>query len=242
VKRVLVVDDDVNMARTLCDILSMHGWETEARHSGEAAVEAVAASDFAAVLMDVKMQGITGVEALARIRRLRPRARVILMTAYSSAELLQRAVSEGALQILSKPVSLPSLVDLLETSLNGGEPILVVDDDPEFLRSLSDPLRASGFSVLEATSLDHGLNLLQERRPVAAVLDLRLGNGAGPLDAVLAIKHASPAVAVILCSGYPDLIDQTRAAAPPGAVYGAVQKPFAPDHLIGMLDELVHGA
>jgi DNA-binding NtrC family response regulator len=238
VKRVLVVDDDRQMVRTLCDILSLHGWETEARHSGEEAVAAVAAQDFGIVLMDVKMEGMNGVEALSQIRRLRPAARVVLMTAYSSAELLKRAEAEGALQILSKPVPLPVLVALLETTLNGGDPILVVDDDLAFLRSLADPLRASGFTVLEASSLEHGLALLQEKRPVAAVLDLRLGKH-GPADAVLAIRQVSPAVAVILCSGYPDLIDQARATAPPGAVYGAVQKPFAPDHLIGMLDELL---
>jgi DNA-binding NtrC family response regulator len=117
--------------------------------------------------------------------------------------------------------------------------VLVVDDDLAFLRSLSDPLRASGFKVLEAQSLDHGLSLLQEMRPVAAVLDLRLGN-LGPAEAVLAIRQVSPAVAVILCSGYPDLIDQARARTPPGTVYGAVQKPFAPDRLIGMLDDIIH--
>jgi two-component system, NtrC family, response regulator HydG len=239
VRRVLVVDDDRQMVRTLCDILSLHDWETVARHSGEDAVAAIAEQEFSAVLMDVKMEGINGVEALAQIRKLRPRARVILMTAYSSAELLRRAEAEGALQIMNKPVVLPMLVEALEKTLNGGEPVLVVDDDLAFLRSLGDPLRASGFEVLEASSLGHGLSLLQEKRPVAAVLDLRLGN-LGPAEAVLAIRQVSPAVAVILCSGYPDLIDQARATTPPGAVYGAVQKPFAPDHLIGMLDELIH--
>ena len=239
-KRVLVVDDDRQMVRTLCDILSLYGWDAEPRYSGEEAVAAMAEREFDAVLMDVRMQGINGVEALAQIRRLRPNARVILMTAYSSTELLDRAVEEGALQVLSKPVQLPVVLELLKRTLDGGEPVLVVDDDIEFLRSLADSLRANGFAVLEAGSLDHGLSLLQEKHPVAAVLDLRLGGRQHPADVVLAIRRASPAVAVILCSGYPDLIDEARATTPPGAVYGAVQKPFAPDHLIGMLDELIH--
>jgi DNA-binding NtrC family response regulator len=238
-RRVLVVDDDRQMVATLCDILSLHGWDTEARYSGEEAVAAIADQEFTAVLMDVRMQGINGVEALAEMRRLRPGARVILMTAYSSADLLRRAETEGALRILSKPVQLPVVIDLLERSLDGGHPVLVVDDDVAFLRSLADALRANGFDVLEATSLDDSLPLLREKRPVAAVLDLRPGSE-GPADVVLKVHRASPAVAVILCSGYPELIDQARERTPPGAVYGAVHKPFPPDRLIGMLSELVH--
>lgn len=238
-KRILVVDDERQMTRTLCDILTLHGWETEARNSGEEAVAAVTEKDYTAILMDIKMEGINGVEALQQIRQRRPGARVILMTAYSSAELLKQAEEEGALEIMSKPVALPALVGLLESILNGGEPVLVVDDDPAFLRSLSDPLRARGFRVLEAGSLEAGIEHLQEGHAVAAVLDLRLGN-LGPDEVVLTIKRASPAVAVILCSGHADLIDQAQSNTPPGAVYGAVRKPFSPDHLIGMLDDLVN--
>jgi two-component system, NtrC family, response regulator HydG len=241
VKRVLVVDDDRQMVRTLCDILTLHGWDAHARHSGEEAVTAVQEQDFAAVLMDVRMEGMNGVEALARIRHHRPGAKVVLMTAYSSADLLKQAEEEGALQILSKPVQLPVLIELLEKALHGGDPVLVVDDDPIFLRSIVDPLRGRGFNVLQATSLDQGLALLSEGHPVAAVLDLRLGD-LGPVDVVLAIKRASPAVAVILCSGDPRLIDEATTETPPGSVYGAVRKPFAPDHLIGMLDDILRTA
>jgi two-component system, NtrC family, response regulator HydG len=240
-KRVLVVDDDKQMVRTLCDILRLHGWEAHARYSGEEAVAAVDEMDFSVVLMDVRMEGMNGVEALAQIRRKRPRAKVVLMTAYSSAELLRQAEIEGALHILSKPVQLPVLIELLGKALDGGEPVLVVDDDPVFLKSIVDPLATRGFKVLQATSLDQGLALLGEGRPVAAVLDLRLGE-LGPVDVVLAIKRASPAVAVILCSGDAHLIDVAKAETPPGSVFGAVRKPFAPDHLIGMLDDIIRPA
>jgi len=237
VRRILVVDDDRSMVRTLCDVLGMHGWEAHGRFSGEEAVAAFATDDYAAVLMDVRMEGIDGVEALQRIRALRPMARVVLMTAFSSADLLKQAEEEGALEIMSKPVSLPKLVDVLENALKNGGPVLVVDDDPDFLRSISDPLRARGFSILEASSLDQALGLLSEKTPVAAVLDLRLSDF--PLEAVLAFKRASPAVALILCSGDHGLVDLTSAQAPRGSVYASVRKPFSPDHLIELLDDIV---
>ena len=56
---------------------------------------------------------------------------------------------------------------------------------------------------------------------------------------MLAFKRASPAVALILCSGDHGLIDSTAAAAPRGAVYASVRKPFSPDRLIELLDDIV---
>lgn len=236
-KRILVVDDDRQMVRTLCDILALHGWETHARHNGEDAVAAVREQAFAAVLMDVKMDGMGGVEALSRIRRERPGARVILMTGYSSTELLEQAEREGALDIVAKPVLLPRLIEGLGRVLDRGDPVLVVDRDPELLQSISGPLRGRGFEVRAASSPDHGLALLSARQPVAAVLDLDLGD-AGPGDVVLAIRRASPAVAAILCRA--ECKSESPATpASPNSLYGAVRKPFAPDHLIGMLDGIV---
>jgi DNA-binding NtrC family response regulator len=138
---------------------------------------------------------------------------------------------------MSKPVSLPKLVDVLEKSLRNGDPVLVVDDDPEFLRSIGDPLRARGFAILEASSLDQALEIISEKSPVAAVLDLRISDF--PLESVLAFKRASPAVALILCSGDHGLVDLTAAQAPRGAVYASVRKPFSPDQLIELLDDIV---
>ena len=108
-RRILVVDDDRSMVRTLCDILGMHGWDAHGRFSGEEAVAAFAADDFEAVLMDVKMGGINGVEALQRIRGLRPMARVILMTAFGNKETHREAHRLGALTVLDKPFDLEDL-------------------------------------------------------------------------------------------------------------------------------------
>jgi two-component system, NtrC family, response regulator HydG len=237
VKRILVVDDEKQMVRTLCDIMRVHGWEADGRFDGEAGVEAVRETAYDVVLMDIKMTGINGVEALRAMRALRPRLPVILMTAYASRELLEQAVVEGALEVLSKPVALTLLTEKLEGVLNTGVPILVVDDDREYLSTLGDILRKKGYNALEAASLDEALRVLEQKEPVAAVLDLRL-NHVEPSEVVLAIRRLSPAVTLILYSGYPQLLDATTSELPPGLVHAALRKPFHPDQLLELLDDI----
>ncbi|HEX6534445.1 MAG TPA: response regulator [Gemmatimonadaceae bacterium] len=236
-RRVLVVDDDRQMVRTLRDILALHGWDTDGAHSGEEAVAAVRAGDYAVVLMDVRMSGMSGVEALRAMRAERPGIQVILMTAYTASDLLAEAEREGALRILPKPVELRQLMAVLDTLLHDARCVLVVDDDPAFLRTTAALLRARRFEVLEARSLDQALATLEREAPGAVVLDLRLDH-VEPRDCVLAIKRVSPAVALILYSGHPTTLDRTAASVPASWIRGTLQKPFAPDRLTALLDDI----
>jgi DNA-binding NtrC family response regulator len=237
---ILVVDDDRQMVKTLSAVLQLHGWSTVGAFSGEEAIVAADAQLFTAVLMDVKMPGINGVDAFRAIRKARPHMPVILMTAYAAHDLLEQAEREGAAMIMPKPVSWPTLIGLLDRASARPRSVLLVDDDPEFLSTLGDLVAGHGVSVLRAASLPEALRLLDSDAPAIVVLDLRL-DGIQPQDAVLAIKELSPAVILILCTGYPRLLDQTLAAIPHGWVHAGLTKPFAPERLLEVLDGLIHG-
>jgi two-component system response regulator HydG len=236
-KTILVADDDRGMARTVCDILRRHGWTPTEVHSGEAAVEAAAAQRYAAVLMDVRMPGLNGVEAFRVIRESQPQTPVILMTAYAAPDLLSQAEREGVLQILPKPLPWNTLSGLLEkiAALDGS--VLVVDDDPAFLETLEAVLGASGRLVRRATTIDEAVHLLAERPPRVVVLDLAL-DGLQPRDSVLAIRRVNPAVVLILCSGHTRLMDETLSSLPPGWVFAGLIKPFPPRRLLDLLDSV----
>jgi len=118
--------------------------------------------------------------------------------------------------------------------------VLLVDDDPEFLRTLADVVSGHGVRVLRAQTMAQALHFLETEAPAIVVLDLRL-DGVQPGDAVLAIKELSPAVILILCTGYPRLLDQTLASIPHGWVHAGLTKPFAPERLLEVLDGLIHG-
>ena len=118
-RRVLVVDDDRQMVRTIQAILDHRGWQSIGAFSGEEAVASAAARPFDAVLMDVRMTGITGVEACRAIHATHPRTPVILMTAYAELEVLTAARQSGAVAVLPKPLAWPKLMAQLDRLAGG---------------------------------------------------------------------------------------------------------------------------
>jgi two-component system response regulator HydG len=235
--RLLVVDDDKQMVRTLVDVVRLHGWEADGAHSGEAAVEAVRERDYAVVLMDVRMTGINGLEAFKAMKAVRPGVRVILMTAYTASEILAEAEREGALRILSKPVALTGLIEILKQTTVVSRGVLVVDDDAAFLKTLRKVLEQNGYATFTAGTLDEALGMLESTSPGAVVLDLRLDGITAP-ETVLAIKHVSPSVALILCSGYGAALDETTSALSAPLIHASLHKPFSPNALLEILNEV----
>jgi len=235
--RVLIVDDEKLMVKTLGDIVRLHGWEADGAYSGESAVEAVRGKEYSVVLMDIRMTGINGVEAFKAMKEIRPDIRVVLMTAYTAAEVLAEAEREGALRILSKPVALAGLIEVLEQAAVKLRSVLVVDDDAAFLRTLSKLLEQNGYSTLAAKNLENAIEMLETRSPGAVVLDLRLDGVTAP-ETVLAIKHVSPSVALILCSGYPAALDAATSAMPARLIHASLHKPFSPSALLGLLNDI----
>lgn len=238
-RRILIVDDDRQMVRTLCDILRLRGWDVEGAHSGEEALEFVRTRPYRLALMDVRMAGMNGVEAMKALRAARPELRVILMTAYTASELLAEAEREGAVRILAKPVAVQSLLDMLENEVPEAPRVLVVDDDRQFLMTLADTLRRHGYQTLEAQNLEEALRHVESNQPAAVLLDLFL-NGITPRETVLAIRRMSPAVVIILYSGHTAALEDVAASLPNSWVLATLQKPFSPDRLLALLDEYIN--
>lgn len=111
--RILVVDDDRAMVRTLCDILSLRGWETMAAHSGTEAVAAAEQERYRYVLMDIRMPGLDGVTAMKQMKQSRPDLDVVLMTAHTAPETVTEAEQAGVLRVITKPIDMPGLLELL---------------------------------------------------------------------------------------------------------------------------------
>jgi DNA-binding NtrC family response regulator len=235
--RVLVVDDDPLMVKTLIDILRLNEWEVEQASSGLDAIAASTRKEFDAILMDVRMQGMDGVAALKAIRERRPDANVFLMTAYAANELLAEAERVGVTHILSKPVNVDSLLAMLSQSIDPSRPILIVDTDPTFLRTLSEILLLNGFPIVSARTLEEAMSLLASERPRAVLLHLHLGR-IQPEAAIAAVHGTGPSTAIILYSGLPHGEDQIPRTLPREWIHAYMQKPFSMDEVTGILDAI----
>jgi DNA-binding NtrC family response regulator len=112
--RILIVDDDDNMARTLLKILQLEGYQGEAANSGEQALVLVQDHHFDCVLSDIKMPGMNGVELFKAFQRHHPNIPIILMTAYAPSDLLTASVAEGVVAVLNKPLDFELLFMYLD--------------------------------------------------------------------------------------------------------------------------------
>ena len=95
-----------------------------------------ATNAYQAVLMDVRMAGINGVDAFKAMKALRPEIKVILMTAYTAATSSRRRRERAPSKVLSKPVVLSGLLEMLEQTGKDAKPVLVVAEDADFSSSL----------------------------------------------------------------------------------------------------------
>jgi two-component system response regulator AtoC len=102
-KRVLVVDDDRRMRRTLQILIESMGLESAAAASGEDASEQLRKTRFDLVLTDLKMPGASGIELLERIRAEHPKLPVVLVTAYGTIQTAIEAMRKGASDYILKP-------------------------------------------------------------------------------------------------------------------------------------------
>ena len=119
---ILVVDDDHNFAHTLCAILQSEGYECREAYSVEAARDMLIKEEFDFVLSDVKMQDQSGLDLYDQVKDRFPNLPFILMTAYTSSEIIDNALEAGILAAFQKPIDIKSILQYfakLSQSLKG---------------------------------------------------------------------------------------------------------------------------
>jgi DNA-binding NtrC family response regulator len=107
--RVMVVDDDAVLRRLITDQTALMGFDSSAASSAEEALEALRKSDFDVVLLDIRMPGLSGLDALREIRRTEDAPEVIMLTADTSLPTGLEAMRLGAYDYLTKPSTLDEI-------------------------------------------------------------------------------------------------------------------------------------
>ncbi|HKI63691.1 MAG TPA: response regulator [Burkholderiales bacterium] len=109
-KKVLVVDDDPIVGKSIDRILSPRGYAVIAASSGPEALDKLAREEYDVVYTDIKMPGMDGLEVAARIRASRPWLPVVIVTGYGSDANEAKAKEIGVTGFLRKPLS-PEMVE-----------------------------------------------------------------------------------------------------------------------------------
>jgi len=103
-KRILVIDDDLETCNFLTEIFAEEGWEVASSQSAEAAREAVEQTHFDLIVSDINLGARTsGIGLLKEFRALSPNSEVILISGFGTLETAVEAVREGAFDYVSRP-------------------------------------------------------------------------------------------------------------------------------------------
>ncbi|MDI6760615.1 MAG: sigma-54 dependent transcriptional regulator [Candidatus Brocadiaceae bacterium] len=108
--RVLVVDDEVNLLKTLSDVLNRNGYEVSVAKDGPSALGLIEKNGFDIALLDIRMPQMDGVELLERIKARHPDVEVIIMTAYGTIETAIKSIKLGAYAYILKPLDIDDVL------------------------------------------------------------------------------------------------------------------------------------
>jgi DNA-binding response OmpR family regulator len=163
-KKILIVDDDKELRAHLADILGGAGYEVDAAASGPEAIERAIDTDFDLVLLDLMMPKMSGVDVLQELRKVAPRARIIMLTAFATVENAVDVIKRGASDYLMKPFKIDDLLVRIRRVIEeaGFDSCSVKGDLDGILGSLSNSIRRRIIQILSTRKTIRLMELARE--------------------------------------------------------------------------------
>jgi putative two-component system response regulator len=114
----LIVDDDAAVLRSLSTLLTSIGYTVETAQSGHAALAMLERGKFGAMLCDVRMPQLSGLEVIPSARDIDPELAIIMVSAVNEAETATQALRAGAVDYVTKPIELDAMRESIERALS----------------------------------------------------------------------------------------------------------------------------
>ncbi|MBU0995738.1 MAG: response regulator [Proteobacteria bacterium] len=109
--RILLIDDETDFSETLAERLEIRGFETELASDGEKGIKLVKDKEFDVVILDLKMPGLSGIETLKSIKKIKKDLPVILLTGQGSTKDGEEGKKMGAHDYLIKPLKIDEFIE-----------------------------------------------------------------------------------------------------------------------------------
>ena len=117
VPKLLIVDDDEDIRFTLKEILLKEGYKVDVAQDGFEAIQKVTKTPYDLILLDIRMPKMDGIQALVKLKEIKPGVVVIMITAHGNRELALQAVEKGAYDYFNKPFDINELRIVIRRAL-----------------------------------------------------------------------------------------------------------------------------
>ena len=119
-KKILVVDDEINVCKSIRRALMCDEYEIDMATGGEEALRKEAEKPYDVILVDLMMPGLSGIDLLRSLKGQRSRAQIIMMTGYPSTKTSLHSMQLGAFDYLPKPFIPSEIRNLVVRALEAG--------------------------------------------------------------------------------------------------------------------------
>ena len=185
-RRVLIADDEESIRHVLCELLSERGYEVRAVADGEEAVRELTSRDYDALVTDVRMPKMNGLDLVRAAQGASPETTIIVMSAYGSHDLAIEAMKAGAYDYLGKPFR-PDEVLLVLRKAEERERLR-----RENLRLRREMSRRAPQLVAEGPAMKEVLRVLQKVAPTTTTVLIEGESGTGKELIARALHDLSP--------------------------------------------------
>lgn len=121
--RILVMEDDVNIAKGLAVVLKDEEYDVQVANDGQTALDAFKEQDFDLLIADIRLPDMNGLDVIKQVRRHTPDTKIIVITGFVSTSVAVDAMQSGVTDFLPKPFSENQIIKSVRTTLkmDGGE-------------------------------------------------------------------------------------------------------------------------
>ena len=227
--KVLLVDDEKEFVESLSERLELRNLEADVAFDGEQALEAIKEGKHDVMVLDLRMPGVDGIEVLRRVKKSNPDIQVVVLTGHGTEKDEEQAKKLGAFAYLKKPIDIDHLIGALKKEKLK---VLLVDDEKEFVESLSERLGLRNLETDVAFDGEQALKAIKEGKHDIMVLDLKMP-GIDGIEVLRRVKKSNPDVQVVVLTGHGT--EKDKAQAKKLGAFAYLKKPADIDQLVGTL-------
>ncbi len=170
--KVLIIDDERSIRNTLKDILSYENYEIALAENGMEGVEAATSEAFDAILCDIKMPQMDGLEVLSKLQEITPETPVIMISGHGNIDTAVEAIKKGAFDFIEKPLDLNRILITLKNAMDKSK---LITETKVLKRKVSKKYQMIGNS----DAINQVNEMIDKVAPTDARVLITGGNGTG---------------------------------------------------------------
>jgi len=221
-RTVLIIDDETSILDTVKAVLTDEGYKTTTARSGETGLASLESSLPDAILLDIWMPEMDGLEVLRRLRQDYPQIPVLMMSGHGTIETAVKATKLGAFDFIEKPLSLEKLLVLLKNAI-------ISQDLSKENQALRQQVQKNKQMIGKSDVINHIRQLISRVAPTTGSVLITGENGTGKEIVAQSIHYqsnrATKPFIIVNCAAIPDeLIESELFGHEKGAFTGATQQ------------------